>query len=222
LFARLKEAASDIKPRLIGLDTSADIFAGNEIDRVQVRQFVGLLRQLAIAGNAGVVLCSHPSLTGINSGTGLSGSTAWHNSVRARAYLTSTKAEDGTDTDLRQLQFLKNQYGPPAETLVLRWKAGAFVPETGSNAIEKAAAEAKADTTFLDLLTRFNAQQRNVSDKPGPGYAPKVFSNEPEARDIRKEALAAAMRRLFAGNRIHLEPCGYGKRSTRLKVGPRL
>ena len=59
-------------------------FPGNEIDRRQTRQFVTLLRRLAIDANAAVVLISHPSLTGIASGSGLSGNTAWHNSTRAR------------------------------------------------------------------------------------------------------------------------------------------
>jgi RecA-family ATPase len=53
LFAQLKEAACDIRPKLISLDTSADIFAGNESDRAQVRQFIGQLRGMAIAANSG-------------------------------------------------------------------------------------------------------------------------------------------------------------------------
>lgn len=69
LFDQLLEPAGDLKPKHIGIDTSADVFAGNEIDRTQVRQFIGLLRRLAIAANGSVVLLSHPSLTGINSGT---------------------------------------------------------------------------------------------------------------------------------------------------------
>jgi hypothetical protein len=40
-----------------------------------------------------VVLIAHPSLTGINTGTGISGSTQWHNSVRARFYLKGYKSE---------------------------------------------------------------------------------------------------------------------------------
>jgi hypothetical protein len=75
LFARLCEASRDIKPKSITLDTSADIFAGNENDRGQVRQFISLLRGLAIDADTAVVVCSHPSLTGISSDTGLSGST---------------------------------------------------------------------------------------------------------------------------------------------------
>ena len=85
LYHQLMEAARDLRPKSIGLDTSPDIFAGNENDRTQVRQFIGLMRGMAIAANAAVIIAGHPSLTGVNSGSGLSGSTAWHNSVRARA-----------------------------------------------------------------------------------------------------------------------------------------
>ena len=60
LYDRLLEAASDIKPKHIGIDATADTFAGNEIDRSQVRQFVGLMRKLAIAANGSVVLLAHP------------------------------------------------------------------------------------------------------------------------------------------------------------------
>jgi hypothetical protein len=52
LFWRIKEAACDIRPKLIVLDTSSDIYAGDENDRAQVRQFVGLVRGLAIASNS--------------------------------------------------------------------------------------------------------------------------------------------------------------------------
>jgi hypothetical protein len=37
--------------------------------------------KMAIQANAYIIVNSHPSLTGINSGSGLSGSTGWHNSV---------------------------------------------------------------------------------------------------------------------------------------------
>jgi RecA-family ATPase len=39
LYSRLKEAAIDIKPRNISIDTLSRAFAGNEIDRAQVYQF---------------------------------------------------------------------------------------------------------------------------------------------------------------------------------------
>ena len=73
LFHKLTEAAVTFGLKLIALDTSADVFGGNENDRAQVRQFIGLMRGMAIAANAAVIIATHPSLTGINSGSGLSG-----------------------------------------------------------------------------------------------------------------------------------------------------
>jgi RecA-family ATPase len=225
LFRRLKEAARNIQPTLIGLDTSADIFAGNENDRAQVRQFIGLLRGMAIEANALVIICAHPSLTGIMSGTGLSGTTGWHNSVRARAYMRTLKTEGGAESDrnLRVLEFLKLQYGPTAESLTLRWRNGVFVPEPKAGSLEKLAADAKADTVFLELVERFTRQGRTVGDKKGHSYAPALFAKEPEAEaaGLRKEALADAMRRLFASNQIHVE--SYGRPANphhRIAAGP--
>jgi RecA-family ATPase len=226
LFDRLKEAACDIQPKMIVLDTAADIFAGNENDRSQVRQFIGLLRGMAIGANAGVILCAHPSLTGVNSGTGLSGSTAWHNSVRARAYLRTVDSEDSSQHDqtLRQLDFMKSNYGPVAETVTLRWCNGAFVPESKAGSPEKLAADAKAQDVFLQLLDRYNCQERTVGAKKGHTYAPAQFAEEPEAKaaGLGSRAFAEAMRRLFADNKIHLESYGRPSRpASKLVSGPK-
>jgi RecA-family ATPase len=211
LFRQLREAACDIKPKLIALDTAADIFVGEENNRSQVRQFIGLLRGMAIDASATVLVCTHPSLTGISTGTGLSGSTAWHNSVRARCYLhpATTEKGDEPDPELRELTFKKNNYGPIGERVLLRWKAGVFVPEPSTGSLEKLAADQRAEELFLTLLGRFEEQGRNVSDKPtAPTYAPTMFSKDPQANGIRKEALADAMRRLFHSRKIRVEQYG--------------
>jgi RecA-family ATPase len=226
LFERLHQAAITIQPKLITLDTVSDIFIGNENDRAHVRQFVALLRGLAIDANTGLIICSHPSLTGITTGTGLSGSTGWHNSVRARMYLSPARTDEGEEPDpeLRQLEFLKNNYGPRAERILVRWKNGVFIPEPSVGSLEKAAAEARADNVFLDILGRFNREGRNASDTKGPTHAPPLFSQEPEAKaaNLKKAAMADAMRRLFASNRIHRE--NYRRNSQdhwRLTSGPK-
>jgi len=123
LFARLQGMASTHKPKAIMLDTAADIFAGNENDRSQVRQFITLLRGLAIGTGAAVILVTHPSLHGTSSGSGLSGSTAWHNSVRARMYFKSAPSDNESNL-LRTLEFSKNNYGPIGEHVMLRWHNG--------------------------------------------------------------------------------------------------
>jgi RecA-family ATPase len=225
LFERLREAACDIKPALIVLDTSADVYGGNENDRAQVRQFVGLLRGLAMASGAGVLLTSHPSLTGINSGTGLSGSTAWNASVRSRLYFTraTTDRDEESDPDARVLEVMKANYGPVGESVVLRWSAGLFLTVAGmGGTLNKLAGEQYTDETFLNLLAQFASQGRNLNHSPtAPNYAPAMLAKEPGAKGIRKAAFADAMRRLFAASRIHVSHYGRPSRPySKLVAGP--
>jgi RecA-family ATPase len=226
LFHRLHKAVCAIEPKMLVIDTSADVYAGNENDRMQVRQFVGLLRRLAIEGNCSVLLCSHPSLTGINTGTGLSGSTGWHNSVRARmVFRTATTGQgEEPDPELRELVFMKNNYGPIGTRVLLRWKNGVFVPEPAVGSLERAAVERRAEEVFLTILNRFSGQGRNVSDKVGASYAPALFAKESEAqtKKLGKETLASAMARLFSACKIHMERYGYPSRGTfRIAAGPK-
>jgi DNA polymerase I-like protein with 3'-5' exonuclease and polymerase domains/RecA-family ATPase len=212
LYRRLLEAAGDIKPKMIGIASSANVFAGNENDRGQVQQFAGLLTRVAIVANGSIALVSHPSLTGINTDSGISGSTQWHNAVRARAYLKSIKPEAGEqpDTDLREIVFKKNQYGPISASIVLRWQGGMFLPVPEMSSLDQAEAEAKAERVFLELLRRFTQENRSVSDKIGTNYAPALFAREIEAKQsgVNSKMLAAAMRNLFRNGTIWNQPCG--------------
>jgi RecA-family ATPase len=222
LFEQLKEAACDIRPKLISLDTSADIFAGNESDRAQVRQFIGQLRGMAIAANSAIIVASHPSLTGISSGSGLSGSTAWHNSVRSRMYFKPATTDTGEEPDpeLRELQFLKNNYGPKAQKILVRWKDGVLVPAQAIGSLDKLAADQNADSAFLRLLGKFNQQLRDVSPKPSKIYAPTLFAADPDAGGIKCRTFERAMSRLLDANKIHIALEGPRSRSrSRLIVG---
>ena len=105
-----------------------------------------------------MIISSHPSLTGMSSGTGLSGSTAWHNSVRARMYLASLSDQDeGADPNLRELRFLKNNYGPTGEPILLKWQNGMFVRQGTPNMFDRVAAEANAEQVYLDCLEAVHA-----------------------------------------------------------------
>jgi RecA-family ATPase len=213
LYAKLYEAAGDIKPKNISIDTLSRAFAGDEINRVQVYGFASHMQALAKAAGGSVTILSHPSLGGITSGSGISGSTAWHGAFRFRQYLTSVKAESGEqpDGDLRQLEFKKNQYGPRSENIVVRYQNGLFLPERGLSNLEKAAREAEAERIFIDLLKRLSDAGRNLSHNvSSPNYAPKVFVAEAEAKEarLRKTDLEEAMRRLFADTKIVVETYG--------------
>ena len=67
------KTAMDFGAELIILDSLYDLFSGNENDRGQAQQFIGFLRQIAIAIEGAVLLTAHPSVRGIDSGAGTSG-----------------------------------------------------------------------------------------------------------------------------------------------------
>ena len=213
LYRRIYEAAGDIKPKNISIDTLSRAFAGNEIDRVQVYAFAMHMQALAMVADGSVTVLSHPSLAGINSGTGLSGSTAWHGAFRFRQYLKGVKADQGEqpENDLRELEFKKNQYGPLGESIVLRYQAGLFLPVTGASNLDRAARTTTAEAVFVDLLRRFSGQHRNVSDKPtAPNFAPTAFAKEEEAKKhrLKQPELVQAMRNLFAADKIGIHEYG--------------
>jgi RecA-family ATPase len=218
LYRQILEEAGDTKPKMIGIAASANVFAGAENDRSQVQQFVSLLTRIAIRANGSVQLISHPSLTGINTDSGLSGSTQWHNAVRARSYIRAVKAEQGEqpDSDLREIVFKKNQYGPLGETVVVRYQNGLFLPVLGVGSLDSLAQQERAQEVFLALLKRFRAANRNVFDKRGTGYAPALFAVEAEAKKAMSsnQALAAAMRKLFEDGKIWNEPHGRPSRQS--------
>ena len=127
------------------LDTLADLHSGQENDRTVARQFIGLLRGLAIRYDTTVVLLAHPSLTGMSTGSGLSGSTAWNASVRSRLYL--ERVEDGTDepnANRRRLVVKKANYGPVGSEISLTWQDGVFVADEPETMLDRTAASSKA------------------------------------------------------------------------------
>jgi RecA-family ATPase len=158
LYRQLYEAAGDIKPKNISIDTLSRAFAGNEIDRVQVYAFAMHMQALAKVANGSVTVLSHPSLTGISSGSGISGSTAWHGAFRFRQYLKGVKPDSGEqpDGDLRQLEFKKNQYGPTAESVTLCYQRGLFLPEHGLSGFEQAARERLLGPNRISIIAGTN------------------------------------------------------------------
>jgi RecA-family ATPase len=223
LYRQIYQAAGDIKPINLSIDPLSSVFAGNENDRVQAYAFRRHMMALAkvtrrerrtgaVFGGSVTVL-SHPSLSGISTGTGLSGSTGWHGAPRFRQYLKGVKDEEGSQeqTDLRELQFKKVQYGPAHESIVLRYEAGVFIPVRGVSDLEKAAQDTRAEEAFIDLLRRYQGSGRNVShNKHAGNYAAGLFAAEAEAKtaQLRRKDFEAAMTRLFEKGRIAVESYG--------------
>src|SRR5262249_2025564 len=144
-------------------------------------------------------------------------STQWHNSVRGRAYLTTVKPAEGAPEDdtLRDLVFKKNNYGPQAESIRLRWQNGMFLPADSAK-VTQAERENIAREVFHDMLQRFSRENRNVGQNTGPSYAPKKFAEELEAQraGLTKRDLEKAMRQLFQTGVIANEPYGRPSRES--------
>lgn len=118
LFEELMEMAHDLEARLIVLDAVADVFGGEEISRSQVRCFIQILRRMAFNLNCAIMLIGHPSVDGMKSQRGYSGSTHWNNGPRSRLYLTTPDAANKLDTDknLRLLERAKANNAPRGTT----------------------------------------------------------------------------------------------------------
>src|SRR6202011_2383297 len=135
---RLEKTVITVRPALVVVENAAEVYGGNESDRPNVTRFVrSLLGRLTVPCESTVMLIQHPSVSGLNDGTGRSGSTGWNNAGRWRCNFTKIKDDD--ESGLRQFEVIKNNYGPQGEKVRLCWERGVFVPE-GSASPYRAAA----------------------------------------------------------------------------------
>jgi RecA-family ATPase len=124
-YAELQATIERVGAEVLIVDGSADTFGGNENDRGEVRQFVhALVRLVPVAG--AVVLLHHvaKATAGGGFGEGYSGSTAWHNSARARWYLRPEHA-DGEPGGGLLLELAKTNHGSGGHAVRIEWDAAA-------------------------------------------------------------------------------------------------
>lgn len=215
--SHLLDTARDIEARLVVIDTAADVFGGNENDRNHVRQLVSrALGSIAQRINGAVLLCAHPSRSGLQTGEGDGGSTAWSNALRSRLFLRSPDLEAGEkpDANARILQRRKANYAARNDELRLRWRNGVIGPEPPVSPGVTAFGKLDAGDLFLDLLDRFEQQNRPVSENARAGnYAPRLFGSVPreQRHDFREADFKTAMERLFATGKI--ENREYGRKA---------
>jgi hypothetical protein len=143
----------------------------------------------------------------MKSGRGYSGSTHWNNSVRSRLYFTSVTAgenDEEPDPDLRMLELAKSNRARNGQKLWMRWKDGRFVPESSQDGND-IGAQIAVEVLFLELLDKLTSQGRNVCATPGVSFAPKLFCDQPEAKEKRvssKSQFKTAMENLLTAGKI--------------------
>jgi RecA-family ATPase len=227
LWHELRRRVLDSGARLLVIDTAADTFGGNEILRSQVRHFIrACLGRLALDMNGAVLLCAHPSRSGLATGEGDGGSTAWSNSVRSRLFFARPDGDDAgaADTDARVLTRKKANYAAHGDEVNLTWRNGLFVPEGAPSGGVLASIEKRnAKTAFLEALDQATAAGRNLSDSKNAGnYGPRVLVQMPAGRGFKIRDLERAMNQLFGDGVIRMAPYGRpSKGSARIERIPR-
>ena len=196
------------------VDVMTDTFGGNENDRGQVRQYVSrALGSIATALNGAVVACAHPSRTGINSGEGDGGSTAWSNAFRSRLFLATPQLTDGEapDRDARVLFRKKANYAARNDEIRLRWRDGVIVVDHATDGFSAQFGRRAVEDVFMDLLDALTAEGRPLSATKNAGnYAPTVFATRPDREGYRKSDFARALETLFS--RKLLTTVEYGRK----------
>jgi RecA-family ATPase len=218
---RLEKTVQLIKPALVIIENAADVYAGNESNRTLVTRFVRqLIGGLAQFNEATPALIQHPSVSGLQDGTGRSGTTGWNNAGRWRMNFTRMKASE-EDDGVRQLEVMKNNYGPEGEKIRVRWKHGVFVPEGSASTPEQAAREQAADEAYLKALRHLTDQGHDLGPHQATNNAVNAISEHPAAKDLRKLELEAAQQRLLDAKKIHIETVGSKSRQRKyLRPGP--
>ena len=193
--------------QLIVVDTAADAFGGNENYRNQMRSFINLLRKWSMAMDGGVILTAHPSNFGLMSGSGTSGSTGWHNTVRARCYLTKPKDDieeygEQENTNERILTIMKSNYGPDGNQIRLRWEHGIFAPVNarGSGIVDKI----DLNNTFLREVGNLMAHGVRVlaAERGSPRNFIGLLSGRAALKRWNGGELRAAKERLLENGRL--------------------
>lgn len=142
-----------------------------------------------------VLLCAHPSRSGLATGEGDGGSTAWSNSVRSRLFFARPDGDgaDAANPDARVLTRKKANYAARGDEIRLTWRTGVFVPEGESAEGVLASIEKRnAETAFLDALDRATAVGRNLSDSKNAGnYARASWCRCPPATASRSAISSA-------------------------------
>ncbi|MGE3296485.1 MAG: AAA family ATPase [Porticoccaceae bacterium] len=113
---------------LVVVDGVTDTFGGGENDRSEAKRYVNALVALIREDRGSVLLVAHVNKASASTSAtseGYSGSTGWHNAVRARWYLHRETADEGTGDLLLALQ--KSNHGNINQTIRFRWDADAHL-----------------------------------------------------------------------------------------------
>lgn len=218
-YERLREIVMDWLPTLVIVDNASDVYEANENDRAQVRGFVRSLAALSRQSEShpAILLLTHTPKHALGGrAESYSGSTAWHNSARARLSLTPDK-----DDESRLILSLDKLNLAPLRRDPLRLSrsdGGVLVLDEGLHDAEESHGEPPT-TILLRLLADFVRRGERVSPEPKAHTNAWALLREetefPRKRYRNASALQAAMRQLERDGLISREDYRDAYRKTR-------
>lgn len=192
-FLRGQMAGHDV----LMVDGISDTFGGNENARTDAKQFVNALVSLIPPDTGAVLLVGHvakPAASGMAS-EGYSGSTGWHNSVRARWYLRpeTQQTDDGLDerTGDLILELQKSNLGQTDQSMRFRWNSAAHLYAgqvvAGRSKFEQNIRDTKERDSILAALRAVAAEGEHCpAAMQGPRTTHHVLSVRPELSESLK------------------------------------
>ncbi len=143
------------------------------------------------------MLVGHPSRSGIESGSGEAGSTAWHNATRSRLYVRKATTDQDGQVDY-VLESAKANYGGKIEPIGLTWSEGAFVHEMPPPGKTASLMHSRIENAFLTCLDAATDQGRTFSEhKTASNFGPKTAATMQHAGSFTARDFELAMARLF-------------------------
>lgn len=192
-YVDLKRTIQSLGITALVIDPVTDAFDGDEVNRRDVRAFIGALRKLVPGPVVVTVHVNRASARSGRPGDAWSGSTAWHNSARARIELLPANPGDveddpaviRQDDGIRTLHLAKNNDGPSGLQLEVRldFADWVFVPTMPTIA--------GSDT--VDSIRRSNDVRwlvefiRDAAEKGDPVHASDRANRNPHARVIARD-----------------------------------
>jgi RecA-family ATPase len=250
LVDQMKQQIGENEIGLGSFDPLITLHGVPENDNVKMAQVVGIFGGIADEYNCAIELSHHTRKPHSGNGHNgydaqdARGAGSIHDTVRALRLFNRMSVAEGLAVNIPEYERAnyfrvdrgKGNYSPAAKALWRRFvnvelpngdEVGVVTawnyPGQGLSATETAELERVAEFVFLQLLNRYTLNGQAISDKRKGNYAPRVFAEEQEAKLARltPSMLEAAMRRLFATNRIKNEMTGAGHhRGSRLVPMP--
>lgn len=179
------------------LDGASDLYGASEIIRRHVRYAIRALRRLVPPDGAALLVAHVDKATARSAETseGYSGSTAWHNSVRARWYL----RPDSEAADRLILTLAKANHARAGAEIKLRWNAEAHVLVAEASPADGGVVAGIRDRIEREsILAALRASQASGVVVPaamtGPRTAFHALSHRPELAESLRSGRPAARR----------------------------